>query len=98
MLVVLFQNLLSDESKKRIFLEKAKELKEYVKQEPGNKGFDILESKENPLNITLCEMYADEVAIAAHSSMEYAQRYFAELIAISTEHSVNVLQYAAENN
>ena len=74
------------------------ELRNYILQEPGNRGFDILEEQDNPLEITLCEKYCDEIAIAAHSSMEYAQRYFTELTAITAEYNVKILNCVSENN
>lgn len=77
----------SDE-KKGLVLEAAKRLTEASVLQEGCKGYDIFESATRPDVMMICETWADDKALDAHSNSEV----FVKEVAIMRENSEMYLE------
>lgn len=53
---------------------------EYVRDEPGTLGFDVIQDEKMPNHFFTHETYVDEAAFHAHMHGEIAQRHFPRIL------------------
>jgi len=78
-MVTLVVTLPVQPGKENKLIEITSKLVEKVKNEPGNRSYELFRSVSNPSTFLMFEEYVDEAAMEAHSSSSYLKEALGEL-------------------